>query len=136
MSLTAIYSTVGKTCLVLAGILSCLYSVMGIFALFGVGISIHPIEDLLTIYLCFAFPVFLLAMVSVRLAALSLWCYFFLDWVRCFVIGWPVICKNPVDSLGGKILLVIAVLATLAYMLFAKVYKGSQIPNLKRLLKI
>jgi hypothetical protein len=113
-----------------AGILSLAFSLWGVLAFLGLGLSDRILDDVLAIFPMLALPVYLLVIRSFRVAVISMWAFFFMEWARCCIIGWPVLCHNPVDSISGQILLSAAILLNLSFVLFSA-NEGVKVKNLK-----
>jgi hypothetical protein len=111
------YSVTVKVCTGVAGVLTFAYSALGALALLGLDLTSGLLKDVLAVYPVLAFPVFLLVALSLRWASVALWVFFILQWVRCCVISWPVLCHNPIDSFAGKMLLAAVLLVSSSFLL-------------------
>jgi hypothetical protein len=105
---------VSRILLVLAGLLTLAYTLLGIVGTGMMG-PIVGLKDLVAVYYpLLAFPIFCLVFASLRIATIVLWTYLLFKWIFWLIISWPHIGFNPLSSKADQLLFLAAVLFQLA----------------------
>lgn len=100
-----------KASLILAGILLLLESLLGCIYVLGIGFStLH--EVLTDLCLTLAFPIYLVSLVSLRGAAISLWVFFAIQWIDVCSNRNPPGFVNPFAWVHGDFLFAAAILVS------------------------
>jgi hypothetical protein len=125
--------SVVRYCLLIAGFILFLDSVLGLYA--ATGMNLSSAQDVLAdLCVTMAFPVFLIAYVSLRIATVSLWMFFGAQWLNtCFESSHRgFVFVNPLDWPVGWLLLLSVVLVSFSSWALSKDYRsGGRTPNLR-----
>ena len=112
-------SVVTKGCLIVAGILLLLETLLGCLYVLGIGFS--TIKDvILDLCLTMAFPVFLISLLSVRGAAIGLWIFFVVQWIDTCCGKWPPVFVNPLAWAHGNLSFASAILVSISAWLLSQ----------------
>lgn len=91
-------------------------SAFGLIAILGIGVNSW--QDIVTDFcLVSAFPIYLLAFGSDRLANVGLWTFFGVQWLDMCLISKPIQLVNPFDWPHGDVLFFGILLFTISYKL-------------------
>jgi hypothetical protein len=112
---TALRIRLAKICIVTAGLLLLLETLLGIVYMLGIGFDTLP-DIILDLCLTMAFPIFLVGFASLRSAAIALWTFFFIQWMDTgfFNSLSRFHLTNPFDWFHGDALFIGAVLVSFA----------------------
>jgi hypothetical protein len=99
--------------LIVAGLICLMESAFGCYAVLGIGFS--SLRDIATdLSLTMAFPIYLLNLLSRRVATMCLWLFFIAQWLNSCLLGRPPQLISPLDGLHSVALLLGIVLVTFA----------------------
>lgn len=111
--------SLAKAGLIVAGMMLAIETFMGSIAALGIGFE--PLPILLGLALAMGFPVYLIGLVSLRLAAIGLWVLFLYRWaVFCF-LDQPFRLVNPIRLGWSSLLPLAAILVSASFWAFSRV---------------
>jgi hypothetical protein len=108
-----------KSCLIVAGILLMLETMLGCIYMLGIGFS-STRDIAMILCLTMALPVYLIRFFSLRGAAISLWAFFAIQWITVCTIDKPHF-VNPFGWAHGNLSFVGAVLVSLSTWMLSRI---------------